>query len=57
VQQSSVAALSARLARIKELADPIPAVSGEKTSTAVSLADCIKREVDAISNALKRTKF
>jgi hypothetical protein len=46
------------LARIKELAAAIPAVSGgEKTLTAESLADRIKREVDAISNALKRTNF
>jgi hypothetical protein len=56
VPQSSAAALTAHLARIKELADAIPAVSG-KSLTAKSLADRIKREVEAISSALKRRTF
>jgi hypothetical protein len=55
--RSSRAVLTARLARIKELAAAIPVLSGEKTATANRLADQIKREVDAIASTLKRTKL
>ena len=54
--RSSQAALTAHLARIKDLAAAIPGVSGEKTTTGERLADQIKREVDAVSRALKRQK-
>jgi hypothetical protein len=54
--RSSQAGLTAHLARIKALAAGIPGLSGEKTTTAESLADQITREVDAVSRALKRQK-
>jgi antitoxin component HigA of HigAB toxin-antitoxin module len=49
-------ALTARLERIKQLADDLARAHGSETAVSRGLADRMKREADVVRRALKRLK-